>query len=169
MPYYALVDNEPGGQKKFKTSLRCAVPPLNIMDETVVSFLHIGNMLSKTERMKEIEEIIDKQVADNIQSPHVACFSYIEGSSGLGKTQLAFSFHRKVLFLPLGTNQNIYKHFSQLSDIVKVAAAEDIVEIRKRGHAGELSKVCFVVSSKLLFNAWVCFSHFWSIYELALK
>jgi hypothetical protein len=31
-----------------------------------------------------------------------AIFSYLNGSSGLGKTQLAFALNRKVLYIPLG-------------------------------------------------------------------
>ena len=31
-----------------------------------------------------------------------AVFAYLDGSSGLGKTQLAFALKRKVLYIPLG-------------------------------------------------------------------
>ena len=31
-----------------------------------------------------------------------AVFSYLDGSSGLGKTQLAFALERNVLYIPLG-------------------------------------------------------------------
>ncbi len=31
-----------------------------------------------------------------------AVFAYLDGSSGLGKTQLAFALHRKVLYVPWG-------------------------------------------------------------------
>ena len=122
-------------QKRFKSSLTRVVPSVNTADEPVMSFFRIGKKLSETERMNQIEERIDVQVWDNIQASDAGCFSYVEGSSGLGKTQLAFSFHRKVLYLPLGNTQKIYQHFAPMANVIKVAAIEDISLLRNRGHS----------------------------------
>jgi hypothetical protein len=35
-------------------------------------------------------------------SSGTALFAYLDGSSGLGKTQLAFALKRKVLYIPCG-------------------------------------------------------------------
>lgn len=53
--------------------------------------------------MKEIEEGITQYIADSAKRSFIdSLFAYLYGSSGLGKTQLAFALQRRVLYIPLG-------------------------------------------------------------------
>ena len=47
-----------------------------------------------------ISNFVDSVKQCTLERP--AVFSYLHGSSGLGKTQLAFALRRKVLYIPLG-------------------------------------------------------------------
>jgi hypothetical protein len=69
----------------------------------------VGNRLKKefTDQggVSTIERGISRFVESVIVSGNreeTAVFAYLDGSSGLGKTQLAFALQRLVLYIPLG-------------------------------------------------------------------
>ena len=69
-------------------------------------YINAGNRLKDDGRMSGIS-IIENGITKYVSSVPLAsfssaCFAYLDGSSGLGKTQLAFALQRPVLYIPLG-------------------------------------------------------------------
>lgn len=65
-----------------------------------------GNRL-KVEENKSGVSTIENGIAQFVKSVQASeddavVFAYLDGSSGLGKTQLAFALQRPVLYIPLG-------------------------------------------------------------------
>jgi hypothetical protein len=73
---------------------------------TLLRYLKTGNAIrNKSHVMELIEEDVTETIKRNFNNLlNPSLFLYVEGSSGLGKTQLAFNFKRRVLYLPLGIN-----------------------------------------------------------------
>jgi hypothetical protein len=75
-------------------------------------YINIGNHLKmhgKVSGVSNIEDGISQFVLSvPTSSPdETVVFAYLNGSSGLGKTELAFAFKRPVLYIPLG--EHIYR------------------------------------------------------------
>jgi predicted phage-related endonuclease len=77
----------------------------NYYNEILDKYVSIGNTIKENDvTMKKIEEDIDNHIEkfNPTVTQKINIFYYLEGSSGKGKTQLAFAFKRKVLYVPLG-------------------------------------------------------------------
>jgi hypothetical protein len=62
-----------------------------------------GKQLAEQAIMKEIEASIQNHIISPKDESNRGIFFYVEGSSGIGKTQLAFNFQNlRVLYIPLG-------------------------------------------------------------------
>eukprot|EP01032_Pedospumella_encystans_P022469 gene22469-25457_t len=100
-------------------------------------YIATGNRLkdsSSNSGMASIERGIDSFVAavkhcGELGNP--AVFAYLHGSSGLGKTQLAFALNRRVLYIPFGNAQPIYKSFEGLWEVVRQAINLDLAALRE--------------------------------------
>lgn len=81
---------------------------IGIVEESDVlnEYIATGNRLKESlnSGIAVIESGITEFVNDvkKCQNDRPAMFAYLDGSSGLGKTQLAFALKRKVLYLPQG-------------------------------------------------------------------
>lgn len=86
--------------KKFTVALK-PVPPNS---PVLQAYVDIGNRLktSRSSEMVNIEAGVTDFVHAVNQYPaaYPAMFAFLSGSSGLGKTQLAFALKRKVLYIP---------------------------------------------------------------------
>jgi hypothetical protein len=81
------------------------ISPVQRESAALREYIDTGNRLknSASSGMEVIESgITDFVNAVKLGSGTPAVFAYLDGSSGLGKTQLAFSLHRKVLYIPWG-------------------------------------------------------------------
>ena len=80
--------------------------PVRPNSDTLKDYIDTGNRLkiSTMSRMETIEAGVTDFVdaVKKCTSDRPAVFCYLNGSSGLGKTQLAFALKRKVLYIPLG-------------------------------------------------------------------
>jgi hypothetical protein len=71
-------------------------------------YVETGNILKDPRSISgvsTIEQGLDRfvdAVEEAGKNKQAAVFSYLDGSSGLGKTQLAFALKRSVLYIPLG-------------------------------------------------------------------
>ena len=69
----------------------------------VKKYVSIGRRIAESSTtMKKIEDDVSSQIETYCNKKNPSLFLYAEGSSGVGKTQLAFSFKRKVLYIPFG-------------------------------------------------------------------
>ncbi len=70
----------------------------------VQKYLSVGQRIAESSSiMKKIEEDVSHQIETYCNNKENRFpFLYAEGSSGVGKTQLVFSFKRKVLYIPFG-------------------------------------------------------------------
>lgn len=82
------------------------VVPVRAQSEVLSDYVETGNRLKSASDsgMEAIEGGISNfvEAVKNCHEDIPAMFSYLDGSSGLGKTQLAFALKRKVLYIPLG-------------------------------------------------------------------
>ncbi|KAH3763854.1 hypothetical protein Pelo_4292 [Pelomyxa schiedti] len=90
-------------------------------------------------------------------------FIILDGSSGMGKTQLAFALNEDVIYLVYdGETQDIYKCFTPLSASFCDCVARDSGELHKKGRFPHCN-VLFGASRELWTIAWLdwCFSIEW--------
>ena len=72
-------------------------------DAAFQDFVQTGIRIAKSsEIMLSIEEDVANHIKVHCNKSNPSLFFYVVGSSGVGKTQLAFSFKRKVLYIPFG-------------------------------------------------------------------
>ena len=124
----------------------------------VERYEHIGASLSDTPEVIDILSTIEK--TRQWPSPHP--FVVISGSSGVGKTQTAFSLSPKVKVVYLlmvmiqEGDQEVYLSFKQLAYHLHVAIAHDLVEFRPR----IVFRQTHSNSTHFLFDQLVCCSLF---------
>ena len=83
-----------------------AIGPVQPGSVVLQEYIDTGNRLktSTNSGMTMIEAGLTKFVAavKECTTNRAVTFAYLDGSSGLGKTQLAFALQRKVLYIPQG-------------------------------------------------------------------
>lgn len=81
------------------------------MSPVLEAYVKIGNQLKNPDSSSGVVAIEGgiSAFVDVVRAQRIGptVFSYLNGSSGLGKTQLAFALQRSVLYLPLGEVLNI--------------------------------------------------------------
>ena len=89
--------------------------------------------------MKQIERVSEETKKGRIKEKIRPPFFYIDGSSGMGKTQLAFCFNRRPYYYLLGTSggdgsyQHIYNNFISISQIFDECIEKDFASYGKHG------------------------------------
>lgn len=82
------------------------IEPVQPGSVVLQDYIDTGNRLksSTSSGITMIESGLTKfvDVVKECTSNRAATFAYLDGSSGLGKTQLAFALQRKVLYIPRG-------------------------------------------------------------------
>lgn len=68
---------------------------VNRTDAALLRYTEIGDVLRKS--AAEVHQCVDYALE---KVSETGCFAYVDGSSGLGKTQLAFSLEKFVLYIP---------------------------------------------------------------------
>jgi hypothetical protein len=113
---------------KHKNEVEVKVPPVN-MNPELTEYIKTGSLIkSRSDIMQAIERDVDAVFQ---QRDLPSMFLYSEGSSGIGKSQLAFNFQRKVVYLPMVSDQSVYTPFDNISAAVIRALRDDKAVVDK--------------------------------------
>lgn len=157
---------------------RFIIPALSGRPDSVVSltgYLERGEVLRGDRKCKELSAYLGLSVAFGLsqQSDYPMYFFFVAASSGMGKSQLAFSLSLPVVYIPLSTLQSIYGCFRAVSEELQVTLYEDAqnVDLFPGGFTstavlpnrdvpnravGLLVALCRAVRASLTPNRWDC-------------
>ena len=101
------------------------------------TYLKIGAVLKSSNEAVNVTRSINEALRGR-ERKAAKLFFFVEASSGMGKSQLAYAIDKPVIYIPLSLSQNIYECYIDLHFEMHDALKSDLEMLNKINNVGKL-------------------------------